>query len=109
MRDGVVRLCEGADLVIYDTMFTPEDYERYPHYGHSRPGDALDVCRDAGARRLVLFHHAPERSDAEVDAILEATRAAAREARLPLALDAAYEGMDIVLGADTAPAPERAR
>ena len=23
MREGVVRLCEGADLVIYDTMFTP--------------------------------------------------------------------------------------
>src|SRR5262245_30420640 len=37
MRDGVVRLCEGADLVIYDTMFTADDYRRIPHYGHSRP------------------------------------------------------------------------
>jgi len=100
MRDGVVRLCEGADLVIYDTMFTPEDYDRYPHYGHSRPQDALDVCREAGARRLVLFHHAPERSDAEVDAVLEATRAAARQARLALELDAAFEGMDIALGTE---------
>ena len=27
MRDGVVRLCEGADLVIYDTQFTPEEYK----------------------------------------------------------------------------------
>ena len=70
MRDGVVRLCEGADLVIYDTMFTPEDYQRIPHYGHSRPSDALEICREAGARSLALFHHAPERSDAEVDAIL---------------------------------------
>ena len=104
MRDGVVRLCEGADLVIYDTMFTPEDYDRFPHYGHSRPRDALDVCREAGARRLVLFHHAPERSDAEVDEILEATRVTARQARLALQLDAAYEGMDITLGADAAPA-----
>src|SRR3569623_1499232 len=100
MRDGVVRLCEGADLVIYDTMFTPEDYARYPHYGHSRPQVALDVCREAGARRLVLFHHAPERSDAEVDAVLEATRAAARQARLALELDAAFEGMDIALGTE---------
>jgi len=106
MRDGVVRLCEGADLVIYDTMFTPADYDRYPHYGHSRPRDALDVCREAGARRLVLFHHAPERTDAEVDAILEQTRVEARQAGLALALDAAYEGMDIALGEDH---PDQAR
>ena len=93
-----MRLCEGADLVIYDTMFTPEDYRRFPHYGHSRPRDAIDVCREAGARRLVLFHHAPERSDAEVDAILAAAGAEARAAGLDLELDAAYEGMDLALG-----------
>ena len=99
MRDGVVRLCEGADLVIYDTMFTPDDYLRIPHYGHSRPSDALDVCREAGARRLALFHHAPERSDVEVDAILAETRAQALGAGLPLDITAAYEGLDIALGA----------
>jgi phosphoribosyl 1,2-cyclic phosphodiesterase len=98
MRDGVVRLCEGADLVIYDTMFTPDDYQRIPHYGHSRPADALDVCREAGARRLVLFHHAPERSDAEMDAILADTRGEAARLRLSLELDAAYEGLDVELG-----------
>jgi len=44
MRQGVARLCEGADLVIYDTMFTPEDYRRLPHYGHSRPSDAIALA-----------------------------------------------------------------
>lgn len=99
MRDGVVRLCEGADLVIYDTMFTPDDYHRMPHYGHSRPSDALDVCRHAGARRLALFHHAPERSDAEVDAILAETREQALGSGLSLDISAAYEGFDLDLGA----------
>ena len=80
-------------------MFTPDDYLRIPHYGHSRPSDALDVCRDAGARRLALFHHAPERSDAEVDAILAETRTQALGARLTLDITAAYEGLDIELGA----------
>ena len=98
MRDGVVRLCEGADLVIYDTMFTPDDYERMPHYGHSRPSDALDVCREAGALRLALFHHAPERSDVEVDAILAQTRTQAAEADLALDITAAYEGFTLDLG-----------
>jgi ribonuclease BN (tRNA processing enzyme) len=98
MREGVVRLCEGADLVIYDTMFTADDYRRIPHYGHSRPSDAVDVCRDAGARRLVLFHHAPERTDAEVDAILGETRAAAAKGAAGLDVSAAFEGLEVELG-----------
>jgi phosphoribosyl 1,2-cyclic phosphodiesterase len=102
MREGVVRLCEGADLVIYDTMFTPEDYQRIPHYGHSRPMDAVEVCGEAGASRLALFHHAPERTDAEVDAILADTRAAAGKSTSTTArkLDvvAAYEGLELELG-----------
>jgi len=98
MRDGVVRLCEGADLVVYDTMFTPEDYKRIPHFGHSRPSDALRICREAGARQLALFHHAPERSDAEVDAILAETQAAARRDGIELEIVAAYEGLDVSLG-----------
>jgi len=100
MREGVVRLCEGADLVIYDTMFTPEDYQRIPHYGHSRPMDAVEVCGEAGASRLALFHHAPERTDAEVDAILADTRAAAGKSTSARKLDvvAAYEGLELELG-----------
>jgi len=98
MRQGVARLCEGADLVIYDTMFTPEDYRRLPHYGHSRPSDAIEICREAGARQLALFHHAPERSDAEVDAILADAQAVVAREKIPLEVVAAYEGMDLTLG-----------
>ena len=98
MREGVVRLCEGADLVVYDTMFTAEDYKRIPHFGHSRPSDALLICQEAGASRLALFHHAPERSDAEVDAILAETKAVAKREGLPLDIVAAYEGLDLSLG-----------
>ena len=98
MREGLVRLCEGADLVVYDTMFTAEDYKRIPHFGHSRPSDALLICQEAGASRLALFHHAPERSDAEVDAILAETKAVAKREGLPLDIVAAYEGLDLSLG-----------
>jgi len=98
MRDGVVRLCAGADLVIYDTMFTSEDYQRIPHYGHSRPSDAVDVCREADARRLVLFHHAPERTDTEIDAILAETKTLAARDGGALEVMAAYEGLDVELG-----------
>jgi phosphoribosyl 1,2-cyclic phosphodiesterase len=98
MRDGVVRLCAGADLVIYDTMFTSEDYQRIPHYGHSRPSDAVDICREADARRLVLFHHAPERTDTEIDGILAETKTLAARDGGALEVMAAYEGLDVELG-----------
>jgi len=94
MRDGVVRLCEGADLVIYDTQFTPEEYMVRPHWGHSCPADAIEIARAAGSKNLVLFHHAPERTDDQIDALLAAHRASAPD----LQLTAAAEGMELNVG-----------
>lgn len=93
MRDGVVRLCEGADLVIYDTQFTPEEYRFRPHWGHSCPEDAIEIARDAGSKCVVLFHHAPERTDDQLDALL----AQHRQNTPDLQLIAAAEGMEITL------------
>jgi phosphoribosyl 1,2-cyclic phosphodiesterase len=98
MRSEVVRLCEGADLVVYDTMFTAEDYRSLPHYGHSRPSDAIEICHDAGAKMLALYHHAPERSDAEVDSMLADARRVSADAARELQVVAAYEGLDVALG-----------
>ncbi len=94
MRDALVRLCEGADLVIYDTHFTPEEYAERPHYGHSTPWDALEIAREAGAQQLALYHHAPERTDDQLDQI---AREVAREAG-SISIVAAYEGMSLELG-----------
>jgi len=93
MRDGVVRLCEGADLVIYDTQFTPEEYLQKPHWGHSCPEDAIEIARDAGAKGVVLFHHAPERTDDQIDALLHYHRKATPD----LEIHAASEGMELDL------------
>src|SRR4051812_18310810 len=98
MRSSVVRLCEGADLVIFDTMFTAEDYRLMPHFGHSRPGDAIEICRDAGVKTLALFHHAPERSDTEVDVMLADARDIVARSGTKLSVVAAFEGMDLELG-----------
>jgi ribonuclease BN (tRNA processing enzyme) len=93
MRDGVVRLCHHADLVIYDTQFTPEEYLQKPHWGHSCPDDAVEIARAAGAKAVVLFHHAPERTDDQIDALL----AEQRQRTPDLQLVAAAEGLEIDL------------
>jgi hypothetical protein len=108
MREAVVRLCEGADLVIFDTMFTAEDYRLMPHFGHSRPSDAIEICRDAGAQTLALYHHAPERSDVEVDTMLTEARDVVARSGTRLEVLAPYEGLDMKLGASAGESRARA-
>jgi phosphoribosyl 1,2-cyclic phosphodiesterase len=96
MRAGVVALAKRADLLIYDTQFTPEEYESRPHWGHSRPDDAIEIAREARVKTLCLFHHAPMRSDDDNDKILAHYRDVTKAEKFSLV--SAYEGLEIPLG-----------
>lgn len=73
----VLDLIAGADLVVYDCMYTDEAYARgYAGWGHSTWEEGVRLCQAAGVRRLAVFHHDPERNDAQLDAIGQAARAA---------------------------------
>jgi phosphoribosyl 1,2-cyclic phosphodiesterase len=98
MRQGLVDLCKSADLLIYDTQFTPDEYLSRPHWGHSTPNDAISIAREAGVKTLCLYHHAPTRSDEQQDEILEQYRT--KLAGEDLEIIAAREGMEVVIGGD---------
>lgn len=97
MREGVVRLCDGAQLVIYDTQFTPSEYAQRPHWGHSCAEDAIEIAQQAGAENLMLFHHSPDRTDDQLDALLCQHREQLRHEHSPLELHAASEGLEVDL------------
>lgn len=59
-----------ADLVIHDAQYTPAEYATKVGWGHSTPQYAVQMCREAGVRKLALTHYDPTRTDAQVDAIL---------------------------------------
>jgi len=59
----------GADIMIYDAMFTDEEYERFKGWGHSTWQKAVELAKAADVRVPVLFHHDPCRSDDELDEI----------------------------------------
>ncbi|MBN2723992.1 MAG: MBL fold metallo-hydrolase [Deltaproteobacteria bacterium] len=71
MKSGLINLCNNADLIVYDTMFLSDDYNRNPHWGHSTPEHAIEICKKVNADHLVLFHHAPERTDEMLDQMSE--------------------------------------
>jgi len=98
MRAGVIALAKDADLLIYDTQFSKAEYRQRPHWGHSHPDDAIAIAREAGAKILCLFHHAPLRSDDENDQILATYRDVVTAQHEKFDLISAYEGLEITLG-----------
>jgi phosphoribosyl 1,2-cyclic phosphodiesterase len=65
--DRVVReFAEGADTLIYDSQFTPEEYLTHRGWGHSHWREAATVAGDAQVKQLILFHHDPSHDDQTV-------------------------------------------
>jgi phosphoribosyl 1,2-cyclic phosphodiesterase len=62
---------EGADVVIFDTMYDLEEYLEKMTWGHSYPEYAFAMCRAANVKHLTLFHHLPDASDAYLDQLEE--------------------------------------
>ena len=101
MRDDLVRTLEDCDTVIFDTQFLPEEFERFPHWGHSTPDYALELVAPARVRQLVLYHHAPGHDDATMDAIEETYRAKGDEVGVQVVV--ARENMTLQVGNVTDP------
>jgi len=65
-----LKFVEGADLLIHDAEFTPEEYKSCIDWGHSAYTDAVDLALKGAVKTLGLFHHNQERADEEVDKIV---------------------------------------
>jgi ribonuclease BN (tRNA processing enzyme) len=58
----------GADCLLYDTFFTPEQYAQTPHWGHSTPDEGIRIAREGGVKSFYFFHHHPEAWDDDLEA-----------------------------------------
>jgi ribonuclease BN (tRNA processing enzyme) len=75
--EGIIRLAEGADLLLHDCQYFEPEYHVRQGWGHSTPRQVLRVAREAGVRRVMLFHHDPSHSDEQVEALAEEARSMA--------------------------------
>ena len=66
-----VDFCSGADLLIHDGEYTQKEYINRQEWGHSAYPDTLKLAFDAGVKRLGLFHLNQERTDDQVDALVQ--------------------------------------
>lgn len=96
VSEDVLELCDGVDLLIHDAQYTPEEFVEKAHWGHCTVDYAVFVAREAGAKRLALFHHDPARSDDQLDVLLEGAVEQAAATAISEVV-AAYEGLTISL------------
>jgi phosphoribosyl 1,2-cyclic phosphodiesterase len=69
--DDLSRFADGASLMVHDSQYIPSDMPAKRGWGHSVVDDVLRLGVMAEPAILGLFHHDPDRSDAELDAIGE--------------------------------------
>jgi phosphoribosyl 1,2-cyclic phosphodiesterase len=87
----IVELARGADLLVHEGQFTPEELDAHRGWGHSSWEQAVEVAQRAGVKRLVVTHHDPDHDDAFLREIERKV-----QARMPHAV-LAREGMSIQL------------
>jgi phosphoribosyl 1,2-cyclic phosphodiesterase len=95
--DRVLELCDGADVLIHDAQYTPEEFEQKKHWGHCTVEYAVKVAAESGAKMLCLFHHDPSHGDDAVDGMLDRALHARNGAGLPGEIVAASEGLAVSL------------
>ncbi len=67
--DEWVDFCMDVDVLIHDGQYTEEDMPHKHGWGHSLISQVRQLAIDANVGSLILFHHDPDRTDAQLDEI----------------------------------------
>ncbi len=89
-----------ADLVVCDTMYSLADsVSMKEEWGHSSNLVAVDLCHEAKARTLALFHHEPTYADEDIERMHQETIRYEELTRdgPPLEVICAYDGLEVRL------------
>ena len=87
----VMALAQRADLMVYDSNYTEDEWPAHIGWGHSTWQQGVRVAVAAQAKHLVIFHHDPDHDDEMLD------RVAAEAQRLFPSAIVAAEGMILQL------------
>ena len=101
------KFASGTGLLITDAQLLPSDIPEKRGWGHSTIPEALQLGRAAQPLCQVLFHHDPDRSDADLDIISEQVQEFATAEFLRGTVEVGREGQSFRLTQDSCvPLPE---
>ena len=95
----LIDFLRGTDVLIMDTQYDAEEYQRHTGWGHGCLDDVVALALAAEVKTLFLFHHDPNHDDAKVSQMLAHARklVAARQGKLQV--EAAREGVTVEMPA----------
>ena len=91
---------QNADVLVFDTQYTFDDFINKIDWGHSPASIAIDIASRFNVKKLVLFHHDPDYSDEKLEEVLASAKAYMGiniKKSGSLKLEIAHEGMEINL------------
>ena len=88
---AALELARDVDVLIHDAHLRSEEVPAEGSFGHAAAEYAVGLGTTAGAKHVVLFHHRPDRTDAEVEQTLS------RFADSPIPVLGAEEGTTLTL------------
>ena len=69
-NEKLLRFFRGADVLVHDTQYTKKEYwAGKVGWGHSSYEHAINAADKAEVKKLVLFHHDPNRTDDELESL----------------------------------------
>lgn len=96
--EDYVEFCKGAALLIHDSEYLPEEYHRYAKtWGHSVYLDSLNLALEAGVKRFGLFHHNQDRTDEQIDSMVEDCKRIIKQRGSNLECFAVAKDMEIII------------
>jgi ribonuclease BN (tRNA processing enzyme) len=93
----VIEFIRDAEVLILDSQYTEEEYQSHTGWGHSCAEDTVAFALRANVKRLFMFHHDPDHSDEEISRMVARARQTAARHNSPLLVEAAREGLELVL------------
>jgi len=93
----LIDFCQGADILIHDTQFFPEEYQERRTWGHSPYNYTVDLAIKSEVAQLILFHHDPDHNDETIDKILLLSQKLLKRSGKSISCQAAREGLEIEL------------
>ena len=91
-HEAALSLARDCDLLLHDAQYLDAELAARASFGHAAIGYSVGLAERARAKRLLLFHHDPPRTDDDIDAIVASCAGRA------VPVDAAREGMVLDLG-----------
>ncbi len=73
---SVLKLIDGADLVVYDSTYTDQEFPNHVGWGHSTWQEAVRLCQAAAVKQLAIFHHDPNHEDGFMENLEREARSA---------------------------------